>query len=62
MRGCRTEFPASSPFVRLFFVFFQRERKAGAALLFLGHAVGGTSEADEHRLIEEQPPRAKQDQ
>jgi len=30
MRGKRAEFPASSPFLHLFFVLFERERKARA--------------------------------
>jgi hypothetical protein len=42
----------------LFFVFFERERKAGTALLSLGDAVGGISEADKQRIMEESPPRA----
>jgi hypothetical protein len=45
--------------LRLFFVFFQRERKAGAALLSLGDAVGGSSEDDEQPFMEEPPPRAE---
>jgi hypothetical protein len=56
--GSRTEFPVSSPFLRLFFVFFERERKAGTTSLSLSDAVGGTSEADERRFMEEPPPRA----
>jgi hypothetical protein len=36
MRGIQTEFLASSLFLRLFFACFERERKAGAALLSLG--------------------------
>jgi hypothetical protein len=47
------------PSLRLFFVFFERERKAGTALLSLGDAVGGDSEAGEQRFMEEPPPRAE---
>ena len=57
MRVARTELLASSPFLRLFFVFFERERKAGTALLSLGDAAGGASEADEQRFLEELPLR-----
>ena len=59
MRGSRTDFLASSPFLRLFFVFFERERKAGTALLSLCDAVGITSGADEQRFMEESAPCAE---
>jgi hypothetical protein len=45
--------------MRLLFVFFQKDRKAGAALLSLCDAVGSTSEAVEKRFVEEPPPRAE---
>jgi hypothetical protein len=45
--------------LRLFFVFLERERKAGAAFLSLCDAVGSTSGADEQRFMEESPPRAE---
>jgi hypothetical protein len=45
--------------LRLFFVFFERERKAGTALFSLSDAVGSTSEADEQRFLEESTPRAE---
>jgi hypothetical protein len=48
-----------SPFLRLFFVFFERERKDWAAMLSLGDAVGDTSEAGEQRFVEELLPRAE---
>jgi hypothetical protein len=59
MRGTRTDFFASSPFLRLFFVFFEQERIVGAALPSLRDAVGSTSEADEQRFMEESPSRAE---
>jgi hypothetical protein len=59
MRGSSTDFLASSLFLRLSFVFFEQERKVGAALVPLCDAVGGTSEADEQRFMEESPPRAE---
>jgi hypothetical protein len=43
----------------MFFVFFERERTDGAALLSLGDAVGDISESGEQRIVEESPPRAK---
>jgi hypothetical protein len=41
MQEGRIAIAASPPFLRLFFVFFQQERKAEAALLFLsdGHSL-----------------------
>jgi hypothetical protein len=44
--------------LRLFFVFFERERKPEAALMSLGDADEDTSKADEPRYMEELPPRA----
>ena len=59
MRERRTEFFLLSPFLRLFFVFFEQERKVGTALPSLRDAVGSTSEADEQRFMEESPSRAE---
>jgi hypothetical protein len=59
MRRSRTDFFASPPFLRLFFVFFERERKAGTALFSLCDAVRNTSEAGKQHFMEESPPRAQ---
>jgi hypothetical protein len=43
----------SFPFLRLFYVFFEQERKDGPALLSLGDGVEDISKADEQRFVEE---------
>ena len=58
-RVSRTDFLTSPSSLRLFFVFFERERKAGAVLLSLIDAVWSTSGVGKQRFMEEPPPRAE---
>jgi hypothetical protein len=49
--GSRTEFPASSPCLNLFFIFFERESKAGAALLSLGDALEFSAQSTPQEVV-----------